>query len=265
MPTPEHSNGAPCWIDLMTSDTEKAKSFYGELFGWTFEAGDQEKYGGYITASKDGKSVAGVMQKMEAQAAMPDMWSTYLQTGDAEASAAAVTANGGQVYMEPMHVPEQGHMAIFGDPSGASIGVWQPLEHKGYQLAAEPGSPVWHELHTKDYDKAVKFYQDAFGWDTAVLSDTPEFRYTTLGAGDAAKAGILDASGFLPEGVPSNWIVYFGVENADAAIAKAVELGGSVVRPPEDTPYGRNATLTDPTGAIFMISQELPRGGDENP
>ena len=74
---------------------------------------------------------------------------------------------------------------------------------KGYELAAEPGAPVWHELHTKDYDKAVKFYQDVFGWDTAVLSDTPEFRYTTLGAGDAAKAGILDASGFLPEGVPS--------------------------------------------------------------
>ena len=31
MPTPDHSNGAPCWIDLMTSDTEKAKAFYGEL------------------------------------------------------------------------------------------------------------------------------------------------------------------------------------------------------------------------------------------
>jgi uncharacterized protein len=263
MPTPEHSNGAPCWIDLMTSDTEKAKSFYGGLFGWTFVTGDQEKYGGYITASKNGKSVAGLMQKMEDQATMPDVWSTYLRSDDAAATAAAVTANGGQVYVEPMDVPEQGRMAIFGDASGAAVGVWQPREHKGYELVAEPGAPVWHELHTKDYDKAVKFYQDVFGWDTAVLSDTPEFRYTSLGAGDAAKAGIFDASGVLPEGVPSNWQVYFGVENADAAIAKAVELGGTVVRPAEDTPYGRNATLTDSTGAIFMISQELPRGGEE--
>jgi predicted enzyme related to lactoylglutathione lyase len=263
MPTPEHSNGAPCWIDLMTSDTEKAKSFYGGLFGWTFVTGDQEKYGGYITASKNGKSVAGLMQKMEDQATMPDVWSTYLRSDDAAATAAAVTANGGQVYVEPMDVPEQGRMAIFGDASGAAVGVWQPREHKGYELGAEPGAPVWHELHTKDYDKAVKFYQDVFGWDTAVLSDTPEFRYTSLGAGDAAKAGIFDASGVLPVGVPSNWQVYFGVENADAAIAKAVELGGTVVRPAEDTPYGRNATLTDSTGAIFMISQELPRGGEE--
>ena len=46
----------------MTSDTGKAKAFYGELFGWTFETGDQEKYGGYIMAAKDGKSVAGMMQ-----------------------------------------------------------------------------------------------------------------------------------------------------------------------------------------------------------
>jgi predicted enzyme related to lactoylglutathione lyase len=265
MPTPEHSNGAPCWIDLMTSDPDKARSFYGGLFGWTFVTGDQEKYGGYITASKNGKSVAGIMQKMDDQAAMPDMWSTYLRSDDAAAAAAAVTANGGQVYMGPMEVPGQGHMAIFGDPSGAAVGVWQPGEHKGYELAAEPGAPVWHELHTKDYGKAVKFYQDVFGWDTNVLSDTPEFKYVTLGAGDEARAGILDASGFLPEAVPSSWQVYFGVENADAAVATAVELGGTVVQAPENSPFGRNATLTDPTGAIFMINQELPRGGAETP
>lgn len=265
MPTPDHFNGAPCWIDLMTSDPDKAKSFYGALFGWTFVTGDQEKYGGYITASKNGKPVAGLMRKMEDQAAMPDMWSTYLRCDDAAATAAAVTANGGQVYVEPMEVPEQGHMAICADPSGAVVSVWQPGGHQGYELAAEPGAPVWHELHTKDYDKAVKFYQDVFGWDTNVLGDGPDFRYVTLGVGDTARAGILDASGFLPEGVPSSWQVYFGVENADAAVATAVERGGTVVQPPENSPFGRNATLTDPTGAIFMINQELPRGGGETP
>ncbi|WP_427133909.1 VOC family protein [Pseudarthrobacter sp. S9] len=265
MPTPEHSNGAPCWNDLMTADTEKAKSFYGTIFGWDFQTGDEEKYGGYITAWKNGKSVAGMMQKQEGQAGMPDTWSTYLRSDDAAATVKAAAEHGGQVYMEPMDVPEQGHMAMIGDAAGAAIGVWQPGEMKGYELAEEPGAPVWHELHTKDYTTAVKFYQDVFGWDTDVMSDTPEFKYTTLGAGDAAKAGIFDASGFLPEGVPSNWQVYFGVENADAAAAKAVELGGTVLRAPEDTPYGRNATLADSTGAVFMISQELPRGGASTP
>jgi predicted enzyme related to lactoylglutathione lyase len=253
MPAPEITPGAPCWIDLMTSDIAKARQFYGELFGWEYQTGDEEKYGGYTTARKNGKTVAGLMQKDAEQAGMPDVWSTYLRSDDAEATAAAVTANGGQVYMPPMDVPEQGHMAIFGDASGAAVGVWQPREMRGYELVAEPGAAAWHELHTKDYDAAVKFYQNVFKWETDVMSDTPDFRYTTLGAGDSARAGIMDASGYLPAEVPSNWQVYFNVEDADASIEKAVSLGATVLDGPEDSPFGRLATLADPTGAIFKI------------
>jgi uncharacterized protein len=260
MPTPDITPGAPCWIDLMTSNTETARQFYGELFGWDFQTGDQEKYGGYITANKNGKLVAGIMQKQEDQAAMPDMWSTYLRTDDAAATAAAVAANGGQVYMEPMDVPEQGHMAFFGDPSGAAVGVWQPREMRGYEVVAEPGTPAWHELHTKDYATAVKFYQDVFGWNTDVMSDTPEFRYTTLGAGRDAKAGIYDAAADLPAEVPSNWLVYFAVGDADTSIETAVSLGATLVDGPDDTPFGRLATLADPTGARFRIVQDTGQG-----
>lgn len=256
MPSPDITPGAPCWIDLMTTDTDKAKKFYGELFGWTFEAGDQETYGGYITASRNGKSVAGMMQKTAEQAGFPDVWSTYLRADDAAATAEAVKAHGGQVYMEPMEVPEQGKMAMFADVGGASIGVWEPREMKGFQLVAEPGAPAWHELHTKDYAAAVKFYQDVFGWDTDVMSDTPDFRYTTLGAAETAKAGIMDASRYLPAGVPANWQVYFAVQDTDATAAQAASLGATVVQAPEDTPFGRIATLSDPTGAMFKIVAE---------
>lgn len=261
MPTPDHTNGAPCWIDLMTSDTGKATAFYGELFGWTFEAGDQEKYGGYIMAAKDGKPVAGIMQKQEDQAGFPDVWSTYLRTDDASATVSSAAEHGGQIHLQPMDVPDQGRMAMIADSTGASIGVWQPGEMKGYGLAAEPGTPAWHELHTKDYATAVKFYQDVFGWDTDVMSDTPEFRYTTLGAGDAAKAGIMDASGYLPAEVPSNWQVYFAVEDADASIAKAQSMGARIVDGPDDTPFGRLATLADPTGAMFKIVADTGQAG----
>jgi predicted enzyme related to lactoylglutathione lyase len=260
MPTPDHSNGAPCWIDLMTSDAENAKAFYGTLFGWTFQTGDEEKYGGYITASKNGKTVAGMMQKDDSMAGMPDLWSTYLRSEDAAATVQAATQHGGQLYMGPMDVPEQGRMAMIADATGASIGVWEPSEMKGYELAAEAGTPAWHELHTKDYATAVKFYQDVFGWDTDVMSDTPEFRYTTLGAGDAAKAGIMDASGYLPAGVPSNWQIYFAVEDTDATIEKAVSMGAQVIDGPDDSPFGRLATLADPTGAMFKIVADTGQG-----
>jgi predicted enzyme related to lactoylglutathione lyase len=237
----------------MTSDIAKARHFYGELFGWEYQAGDEEKYGGYTTARKNGKMVAGLMQKDAEQAGMPDMWSTYLRSDDAAATAAAVTANGGQVFMPPMDVPEQGHMAVFGDASGAAVGVWQPREMRGYELVAEPGAAAWHELHTKDYDASVRFYQNVFNWDTDVMSDTPEFRYTTLDAGDSAKAGIMDASAYLPAEVPSNWQVYFNVEDTDASIEKAVSMGATVLDGPQDSPFGRVAMLADPTGAIFKI------------
>ncbi len=256
MPKPEITAGSPCWIDLMTSDTEKAKSFYNALFGWTYETGDEEKYGGYITASKDGKLVAGIMQKQEDMAGMPDLWSTYLRTDDINATTEAAAANGGQVYLEPMEVPEQGVMAMYGDSSGASIGAWQFGEMKGFEVAAEAGSPAWHELLSKDYDSAVSFYRNVFGWETEVMSDTPEFRYTTLGSGNDAKAGIMDASGFLPEQVPSMWSVYFTVADTDATVEKALSLGATVTQAAEDTPFGRLATLTDPTGAVFKVIQE---------
>ncbi len=85
------------------------------------------------------------------------------------------------------------------------------------------------------------------------MSDTPEFRYTTLGEGDDALAGIYDAANDMPEGTPSAWSVYFGVEDVDAALEQIEKLGGKVVRPAEDTPYGRLASAADPTGTQFKL------------
>ncbi|MGH4004615.1 MAG: VOC family protein, partial [Pseudonocardiaceae bacterium] len=162
-------------------------------------------------------------------------------------------ANGGQVHVAAMDVGDLGTMAIISDPGGAGIGVWQPGRHRGFGVLGEPGAPSWFELHTRDYQAAVPFYRNVFGWDTHVVSDTPEFHYTTLSHGESWLAGIMDASGFLPDGVPAHWSVYFGVDDTDAALAKIVDLGGSIVTAAEDTPYGRLAAAADPTGAQFKL------------
>lgn len=247
--------GAPCWIDLMTSDMNRSREFYTALFGWSYEVGDQEKYGGYTTAFKDGKSVAGLMQSQGEGQGYPDMWSTYLRVDDIAASMAAATNAGAISYMDPMDVPEQGKMAMLGDPSGASIGLWEFGGHTGFQAHEEAGASAWHELHSKDYPAAVSFYQGVFGLQASVTSDTPEFRYTTLTDGDKELAGVMDASGYLPDEVPSNWQVYFQADDVDAAVAKALTLGATVINEAEDTPYGRLAGLTDCTGAMFKLIQ----------
>jgi predicted enzyme related to lactoylglutathione lyase len=184
---------------------------------------------------------------------IPDVWSVYLATDDAGKATEAAEANGGQVHVTPMVVGEFGTMAVVADPGGAAIGIWQPGLHRGFGVLGEPGAPSWFELHSRSYERAVDFYRTVFRWDTRVVSDTPDFRYTTAVDGDDMLAGVMDASGFLPQGVPDHWSVYFGTEDTDVALARIVELGGSVVIGAEDTPYGRLATAADPTGAHFKL------------
>jgi len=243
--------GAPCWVDLMTSDPDGARAFYGELFGWTAEDAGSE-FGGYINFSKDGIRVAGGMRN-DGSSGMPDVWSVYLATDDAQTTVNDATSNGGQVIVPPMAVGPLGTMAVVTDAGQAAIGAWQPAEFPGFGVFAEVGAPAWFELHTRDYEAAVDFYRKVFRWDAHSVSDTPEFRYTTLGEGEGQLAGIMDASAFLPAGVPAHWSVYFSVDDADAALAKITTLGGAVVMGAEDTPYGRLATASDPTGALFKL------------
>jgi predicted enzyme related to lactoylglutathione lyase len=243
--------GAPCWIDLMTSDPHASRAFYGELFGWTSEEAGPE-YGGYINFSLDGLPVAGGMRN-DGESGMPDLWSVYRATDDAAATVDAAIAAGGRVIVAAMDVGELGRMAVVTDAGGAAIGAWQPGVHKGFGILGETGAPAWFELHTREYDASVAFYRTVFHWDAHTMSDTPEFRYTTLGEGDGQLAGVMDATASLPDGVPAYWAIYFGVDDANAALARIVELGGSVVMGAEDTPYGRLATAADPTGARFRI------------
>lgn len=242
--------GAPCWVDLMTSDTDRSRDFYCQLFGWDAEE-PAEEFGGYFGFTKDGIRVAGCMAAQPDSG--PDTWSVYLATDDAEKTVETACANGGQVYVPPMTVADAGTMAFVGDATGAGIGVWQPDNHKGFGVLGEPGTPAWFELHTRDHQAAVHFYREVFRWDTKAVSDSDEFRYTILVDGDEQLAGIMDATAFLSDGVPAHWSVYFAVEDTDATLARIGELGGSTVQPAEDTPYGRLAVATDPGGVQFKL------------
>ena len=71
-------------------------------------------------------------------------------------------------------------------------------------------APVYIQLTTREYGKALDFYREVFGWETDAVSDTDEFRYSTASFDDEALLGVLDGTTDLPEGVPSNWFFFQG-------------------------------------------------------
>jgi predicted enzyme related to lactoylglutathione lyase len=242
-------------MDLSTSDPERAKTFYGELFGWTAEDSGEE-YGHYINLTKGEAGIAGMMKKnadMQEMQDMPDAWTVYLAVPDARAATQAVRDAGGQVVFDVIEVRALGSMAIATDPTGAFFGMWQPGEHTGFDPYGEHGAPAWHELHTRDVDAASAFYGNVLGVEVADMEMEGGPRYRTMKIDGEDHAGLMDASGFLPEGVPSHWTVYFGVDDTDQVLARARDLGGSVLSPAEDTPFGRMATVSDPMGATFNV------------
>lgn len=249
--------GAPCWSDLMVDDVERAKSFYADLFGWTYEVGGLES-GGYVTALKNGEVVAGLSAKGADQAEQPPAWTTYLATEDADASAEGARRAGGVFFVEPMDVNEMGRMALGADAAGAAFGLWESRAHTGANLVNEPGAMCWNELMSRDYEASKAFYTDVFDYRLEEIGQGG-FQYSVASLADGRPIGGVGAiPAEAPADVPSHWMVYFGVDDCDAAAERVEALGGTVMQPPWDTPYGRMALVAGPQGETFSIMKMAP-------
>ena len=242
--------GTPCWVDVSVDDVPKAIAFYQALFGWDIQLGGQE-VGGYSIAHKDGRIVAGLGPKM-GPAEAPSAWTTYLATDDADATAARVKGGGGQLLAEPMDVMNEGRMAIAMDTAGAAFGLWQGADTTGIGVANEPGALTWNEHMSRDFDASKAFYKAVFGYDYQDMSGEG-FKYAMVMVDGHEVGGIGEYPEGTPTEVPAAWAAYFSVQDTDAAVAKVVELGGSVVQPARDSPYGRVGVVADNHGAVFSL------------
>jgi len=234
--------------------TVDLSAFYADVLGWTAE-GSGAEFGGYVTFRSDGRRVAGLMANQPANG-IPDFWNTYLSTDDAEATVESAVKAGASLIAGPMSVADLGSMAVLADPTGATVGLWQPGSHIGFEKYNEPGGVTWDELHSKNFEASKQFYAEVFGWQLEATSDTDDFRYFIGQVDGQPVAGLMDSSAFLPPEVPSMWTVYFSVADIDAAAGRVTAGGGRVVRPPEDSPFGRIGEFADPTGALFKLHSE---------
>lgn len=244
---------APCWVSLLAHDLDTAKAFYGPLLGWTFEPGP-ERFGPHVRAVVEGVEVAGI-NVMAGDWQPPVAWTTYFGTENADQAAEGVRERGGTLAVGPLAF-DVGRIVIAADSQGAAFGIWEGELGQDTWMSS-PGAPVWIELRTADPFAAALFYGEVFDWDhrdPAQFDTRYEHERVVLrssGRSVAAMRGPIS-------GMPPHWEVFFSVEDTDAAMKQAVELGGAVIDEASDTPYGRVARLRDSEGGLFSVISPLP-------
>jgi predicted enzyme related to lactoylglutathione lyase len=253
--------GTPCWADAMFGDVEAAKSFYGEVLGWTFGESSSE-YGNYTQAYANGKAAAAVVPPMPGQEGM-SQWCLYFASADAAATAATIRDNGGEIVIEPMEVGEFGSMCLARDPGGVVFGVWQAGTREGFETSMdEAGAFCWSEIFTREPEKSDGFFPAVFGYRQQQMEDDGiDFRLYTLGEDTMALGRMKMTDDFPPE-VPPYINVYFNVPDCDDAVSKATKLGGVLRFGPMSSPFGRFAALSDPQGANFSVIDTGTTEGD---
>jgi uncharacterized protein len=243
-----YTPGTFSWVDLNTDDQGASKAFYADLLGWSYNDIPLGDGNHYSMAQIDGHDVAAITPMPPGTDVVH--WNCYVTVADVDATAARAKELGATVLAEPFDVFDSGRMAIFQDPQGAILSVWQPRAHIGAGLVNAHGALTWNDLVSPDVEASAAFYRDLFGW---TIAETPgsDGRYWTITNEGRVNGGILP---MIPEGHPA-WNLYFAVEDCDVAVARTGELGGATVMGPMDIPNGsRFAILRDPQGAVFSVS-----------
>ena len=251
-----YENGVFNWVDLMTTAPDSAKSFYGTLFGWTFEDRPVPDAPPYSMAFKGDRPVAALFAMPDEKVAqkIPPHWQTYINVDNLETALEKCQTYGGKVIVPPCEIMEAGRMAVVQDPSGAFVNLWQAKAHIGAGVVNEVNTLCWTELQTWDADKAATFYQSVFDWQTEKDEKPPH--YVTCSVNNHLNCGIFDmAQTELPRNIPARWAVYVNVENLDASMEQVKQLGGKVLMDAIAIEPGRFTTIIDPQGAALSIME----------
>jgi hypothetical protein len=120
--------GEICWRELTTQNSEKAKTFYSELFDWNYKQSENTPMQ-YDEISANGESIGGVLQINdqwgEGWDKIPSHWMTYIAVDNCDTTIEKIKEHGGSVCVEPFDIPNVGRISVINDPSGANFSVIQ--------------------------------------------------------------------------------------------------------------------------------------------
>jgi predicted enzyme related to lactoylglutathione lyase len=268
----ERLPGKIIWHDLITDQLEGSKRFYGELFGWEYQAlpgGDADSY---TLIRHNGQLIGGMVDQTRlpnSEAADISQWVAVMSVWDVGQAADTVARAGGTVFTPPTDVGDRGTIAVVADPQGALLAL---LQTNGADPAdgevPEVGGFLWDEMWASDLDSAAAFYRKLapFGVVKEDLGTQDNDAYRVLSTQGEPRAGIRNNP---MDDLQPLWMSYLRVRDVahlEELVDRVPDLGGEVHVPPIQRPQGGwLALVTDPSGAGVVLQTWNPQGAEEAP
>jgi predicted enzyme related to lactoylglutathione lyase len=251
-PTSQWIPGKFIWHDLITHDVDAVKSFYGGVFGWTFEAlpGTDR----YTVIRHNGEMIGGIAFSDRKVDGRPiSQWVSWMSVPNVDLAASRIRQAGGKALAGPRDVDDRGRLAIVADPQGAVFGLARTTGGDPRERDAELGDWLWNELWCDDQEAASQVYANLVGYELDTHEKVAGKPYTVFRLDGTPRAGLLVDP--FPEVTP-HWLPYVRVGDPAAIVAKVDGLGGQVLLKPEpEHRKGTVAIIADPTGAEVAIQK----------
>jgi predicted enzyme related to lactoylglutathione lyase len=248
------------WADLVTDDVPAARTFYSDLFGWTFQT-----ISTYTIMANLERPICGMFQRPRPKegSAQP-RWFGYISISSVSRAESTATKLGGRVLFPPQEFPKRGEQAVFADPEGAVFGVVKSSSGDPEDLLAEPGDWIWIQLLSRDAQKAAEFYRSVAGYEIVGNTTSNRLSDYVLTSKGYARATVRT----IPKAntqVQPTWLPFVRVKNIAESLARAKQLGGKVLIDPKPEVFeGKACVIADPTGAAVGLlewSQDLAKKG----
>jgi len=252
-PLNNYTHGKVIWYDLLTDNPALVKSFYGSLFGWTFEE-SKESEGKYFLIKHDGKSVGGIIHLEDLSKDVDySQWLPYLSVDDVDKSVEYFNIKGGNIIRDAFEFPNRGRTAAVQDPEGAVIAILKSSSGDPEDNKAVIDEFFWNELWSNNMDNALSFYSGFLGYEKGEIEGLKIDDYYVLHKDNKPRIGIKEIP-FKKE-VKPNWLSYIAVDDTKTILDKVEDLGGKILIAVDGSQRGSAAIISDPSGAVFGIQK----------
>jgi uncharacterized protein len=244
------------WYELMTPDLEGARAFYEAVVGWTISTKSDFSHMDYRLVrwgEEQSGAMMGLNDDMIAHGAKP-FWAAYIAVDDVDATAAAIEAKGGHLFIKPSDIPGVGRFAFCGDPQGAPFYIMKDTSGATSTVFADKqvGHWGWNELWVPDTKAAIDFYTSLFGWEQqGAMPMGPRGDYLFLQS-NGQPIGAVGPVSDPAKG--AYWRHVFRVPSIGTALEAAKAHGATDIEGPHQVPGDDYVMYAkDPQGAAFVL------------